>query len=278
MLRTLLVLGSAFALAQQPAQGASADVSVLELVDDPGVAASDVMKVFTQLGVPESQAMPLVQKVRGEGKAIVMAGAPDKLEQVVPLFTQIGIKAAVRATSQAELDQLMGGGEQGGNAQSGSQKANAPQGEYSGSDVIQADAAMFEKLMADKSQGTLVAFYAPWCGPCRQMVPEFKKAAASLRASGIRTAAVDCQANQKVAQAMGVKGFPTVKFIYNGGAADYQGPRTAVELANFGRQQHGIAKLKGMVGGAVKSMAKLSKLAMSKVLGTQGSGVAAPAA
>ena len=78
----------------------------------------------------------------------------------------------------------------------------APPGEYEGSDVAQLDAAQFKSQVMNGEKPHLVAFYAPWCGPCRAMVPEFKQAAKQLARSGVAVAAVDCDAHKEVAQMM----------------------------------------------------------------------------
>ena len=47
--------------------------------------------------------------------------------------------------------------------------------------------------------------------PRRQMVPEFKKAATKLKGSGVKVAAVNCDAERELAQQLGIKGFPTAR-------------------------------------------------------------------
>ena len=56
----------------------------------------------------------------------------------------------------------------------------------------------------------IVEFYAPWCGHCKSLAPEWQKAAKEL--NGIaRVAAVDCDAHKELASKYDVKGFPSIK-------------------------------------------------------------------
>lgn len=62
----------------------------------------------------------------------------------------------------------------------------------------------------------MVEFFAPWCGHCQALVPEYEKAAAALKGV-ITVAAVDADAHKQVASEQGVSGFPTIKFYFMDG-------------------------------------------------------------
>ncbi|KAL0020067.1 hypothetical protein WJX79_001481 [Trebouxia sp. C0005] len=110
--------------------------------------------------------------------------------------------------------------------------------------VSQLTTQTFGKLVLESDLPAVVEFYAPWCGHCKALAPQFQKVAENLQ--GIATvAAVDCddQSNQPLCGEYNVQGFPTLKiFPANKPKAgskskrklpsDYNGPRTAKGIAD----------------------------------------------
>lgn len=78
-------------------------------------------------------------------------------------------------------------------------------------------------------------FYAPWCGHCTKMKPDFSKAAQIVADGkyGI-LAAVDSTKNPESQEKYKIDGFPKLKYFENGVfKRDYKGARTTDDLVAF---------------------------------------------
>ena len=76
-------------------------------------------------------------------------------------------------------------------------------------------------------------FYAPWCGHCKSLAPEYAIAATALRPEGVALAKIDATVEKSLAEKYGVKGYPTLKFIVKGTTKDFDGARTADGIKNY---------------------------------------------
>lgn len=82
----------------------------------------------------------------------------------------------------------------------------------------------------------LVEFYAPWCGHCQQLVPEYAAAAKELKKDGIRIGKVDATKETELAKEHLVSGYPTLKLFKKGQPVeDYSGARNAKALVEYMR-------------------------------------------
>lgn len=124
----------------------------------------------------------------------------------------------------------------------GSAAAQAAPGE-----VVVGTADNLEKLIKDNGGGILIEFYAPWCGHCKKLEPEFIKAAKQLHEDGSTSllVKVDATVETKLAADYSVNGYPTLKWFVGGSPTDYDGPRDAAGIVTWIKSMTGPAVVDG---------------------------------
>ena len=93
-------------------------------------------------------------------------------------------------------------------------------GSEQASDIIDVTVQNFmeEVIEASKQKAVIVQFWAPWCGPCKQLGPVLEKVAGEKK--NIRLARVNIDENQEIAAQMRVQSVPTVFGLVEGRPVD----------------------------------------------------------
>ena len=93
------------------------------------------------------------------------------------------------------------------------------------------------KKVFSSTKPTMVLFYAPWCGHCNTMKPDYEKLRKKyMKNQNKNVAMINCDDHKEFASKAGVQGFPTLRLYKNpkdDKYVDYDGPRTADAIDTF---------------------------------------------
>jgi putative thioredoxin len=109
-----------------------------------------------------------------------------------------------------------------------------------------------------KRQPVLVDFWAPWCGPCKQLTPILEKAVRSAKGK-VKLAKMNIDEHPAIPGQMGIQSIPAVIAFVNGQPADgFMGALPEGQVMAF------LERLtKGSIGGEAKDLIKAADAALA---------------
>ncbi|PWZ38500.1 Protein disulfide isomerase-like 2-3 [Zea mays] len=165
-------------------------------------------------------------KVFSPGKSPVDYQGARDVKPIVE-FALSQVKALLR-------DRLSGKASAGSNGKTsgGSSEKNEP------SASVELNSRNFDELVVKSKDIWIVEFFAPWCGHCKKLAPEWKKAAKNLKGQ-VKLGHVDCDAEKSLMSKYKVEGFPTI-LVFGADKESpfpYQGARVAPAIESFALEQ-----------------------------------------
>jgi protein disulfide-isomerase A1 len=108
------------------------------------------------------------------------------------------------------------------------------------SDVVVLTDADFDRTL-EENEFVFVEFYAPWCGHCKNLAPDYEKLATKFKdaESKVVIAKVDATVETECAQKHEVRGYPTLKFFRSGKPVAYEGERKVGSMFNWIEKKSG---------------------------------------
>ena len=103
--------------------------------------------------------------------------------------------------------------------------------------ILEVVGKSFKKEVLDNDNDVMLVFYAPWCGHCKKLLPEYEKAANKLKEKNPKLILAKMDATENEVESVEVTGFPTIKF-YPGNKKDkrpmdYSGDRTLEGILKY---------------------------------------------
>ncbi|GJP41521.1 hypothetical protein CLOM_g1187 [Closterium sp. NIES-68] len=99
-------------------------------------------------------------------------------------------------------------------------------------------------MLVGKDKAAFVKFYAPWCGHCKKLAPDYDKFGSAFKeTASVLVGKVDCDEHKALCSEYKVTGFPTLKWFPKGATSpeEYPGGRSVEDLVSFTNEKLGTS-------------------------------------
>ncbi|KAG8038769.1 hypothetical protein G9C98_000324, partial [Cotesia typhae] len=76
-------------------------------------------------------------------------------------------------------------------------------------------------------------WYAPWCPPCMQFLPELRKASMQFKKSVVQFGTIDCTAHAEICRQYNIRSYPTAMLINGTTTTQFNNQKTAAGIIEF---------------------------------------------
>ena len=242
--------------------------------------AVDATAAQSLAGKYDVKGFPTIKFFGGDGKAQEYNGAREAgpiVDFVLGKAKEVAkarLSGKAGSSSGSKKEKASGGSGGSGGGGSGNSKPASETG--GGKHVVTLTSDNFDELVFGGGAGApnawMIELYAPWCGHCKNLAPEWASAASKLKDDeGVKLGAVDATVHSDLATKFGVKGYPTIKIIPAGAksadeAKDYNGERKSDAIVQQAQQLAAAAAASG-AGKPVKVEQLLSQAQWDEACG-----------
>lgn len=99
----------------------------------------------------------------------------------------------------------------------------------------------FQRMVTMTRDPWFIKFYAPWCGHCKAMAPNWQGMARQMKGS-LNIGEVNCDVEKRLCKDVKVRAYPTILFFRGGERIEYDGLRGLGDLISFANKAVSVAE------------------------------------